>query len=304
MTGVLVIGESLIDIVRRGGIPDVEHVGGSPANVAIGLARLSLDVQLATCIGTDARGRRIAAHMGEHGVVLTVTSTLPLPTSTAVATLDETGAATYDFALRWEPGQIDVPRSVGHVHTGSIAALLPPGADEVSRALDRARSHATVSYDPNIRPTIVGTSDRIRAQVEEVIRRSDVVKASEDDVAELYPGLGLHEVLTRWTGLGPSVAVVTRAGEGATYRVGPSDETVDLPAPATTVVDTVGAGDSFMAGLVSGLLSLDLLGGAAARERLQTADAAIVAPAVQRGLACGAATVARAGAYAPTLDQL
>ena len=301
---VLVIGEALVDIVRAPGLDDVEHVGGSPANVAMGLAHLDLDVYLATTLGRDARGDRVAEHLAEREVTLLPGSRDAARTSTAIATLDAEGTATYVFDLIWNPGTIDLPDGVGHVHTGSIASVLEPGSHDVAVALEQARTTCTVSYDPNVRPTIMGDPGPARERIERMVGLADVVKASEDDVGELYAGSSPEEVLARWTGLGPAVAVVTRAGEGAVLRVGPTDEVVELPAPPTTVVDTVGAGDSFMAGLVSGLVDLGLLGGTQARARLTTAGAAGVSPAVERGLACGARTVARAGAYAPLLDEL
>jgi fructokinase len=301
---VLVIGEALVDIVRAPGLDDVEHVGGSPANVAMGLAHLDLDVSLATALGRDARGDRVAEHLAERGVTLLHGSRDAARTSTAIATLDAEGAATYVFDLVWDPGTIDIPDGVVHVHTGSIASVLEPGSHDVEAALEQARTTRTVSYDPNVRPTIMGDLRAGREHVERMIGLADVVKASEDDVAELYAGSSPEEVVARWTSLGPALAVVTRAAEGAVLRVGPTDEIVELPAAPTTVVDTVGAGDSFMAGLVSGLVDLGFLGGSEARARLATAGATAVRPAVERALACGARTVARAGAYAPHLDEL
>lgn len=299
----LVIGEALIDIVARHAENPVEHVGGSPANVAVGLARLDHAVRFNTCLGDDARGERIRTHLRHRGVEV-LDGAHDHPTSTARADIDETGAASYIFALYWDPGHIQIPASVEHVHTGSIAAVLEPGGTEILDALSRAREQATVSYDPNFRPTIMLDVDGARARIEEVIALSDVVKASSDDVALLYPELSLDEVLDRWFTLGPALAVITMASEGVTYRLAGEPESIIEPAPDTIVVDTVGAGDSFMAGLISGLTAQQLLGGPAARERLRAATVAQVAPAIARGSRCGAMTVAHAGAYAPSLDEL
>ena len=298
---VLVIGEALIDIVIPFSGDTVEHVGGSPANVAIGLARLGHTAQLATHIGTDARGQRIAALLASEQVRLAPGSDRADRTPTAAAHLDVTGAATYEFDLDWQLDP-ELELEAGHVHTGSIAATLQPGGEAVAAAVARARQTATVSYDPNARPSIMLRPELVRDEIESLVAASDVVKASDEDIAWLYPGRSLEEVLTSWANLGPQVCAVTRGGEGALVLV--QEEFHRLPAPATVVVDTVGAGDSFMSGLVSGLLDAGLLGGVEARERLAEAGWDQVAPAVARALACAAITVSRAGANPPTRAEL
>lgn len=299
----LVIGEALIDRVRDADGDVVEHPGGSPANVAVGLARLDHPVHFATRLGSDARGTRIADHLTRHGVSLLSSTTGELATSVAEAHLDAAGAAEYTFDLHWDLPHVDVPAGTGHVHTGSIAATLEPGAHSVTTALQEARERATVSYDPNIRPDIMGELGVVRERVEELIALSDVVKASEDDLFLLYPGSAVSEVLRRWGALGPSLVVVTRGPDGVVFGLSTSGEVASAPTLAEAVADTVGAGDSFMAGLLSGLASAGLTG-VEGRKRLAEATLADVRPAVDRALACAAATVARAGAYAPSLDEL
>lgn len=300
---ILVIGEALIDRVRDADGDVVEHPGGSPANVAVGLARLDQPVDFATRLGPDARGTRIADHLTRHGVSLLSTTTGEQATSVAEAHLDAAGAAEYTFDLHWDLPHLEVPAGTGHVHTGSIAAILQPGADSVLAALQEAREHATVSYDPNIRPDIMGDLSVVRERVEELIALSDVVKASEDDLLLLYPGSAVSEVLRRWATLGPALVVVTRGPEGVVFGLSTTGELASAPTLAEAVVDTVGAGDSFMAGLLSGLASAGLTG-AEGRKRLAEATLADVRHAIDRALACAAATVARAGAYAPSLDEL
>lgn len=301
---ILVIGEALMDVVRHHAGTPVEHVGGSPANVAVGLSRLDQEVRLATSLGDDARGHRIATHLRRHGVVVDRGGDNDASTSVAIANLDESGTATYTFDLHWEPGTVAIDERVGHIHTGSIAAVLLPGAQDVIDAIERGRGQATISYDPNVRPSIMGDLGVVRDQIEATIARSDIVKASADDLELLYPDIPIEDVLARWGGLGAALTVATRAGDGVTFRVTRTGETVTLPAPPTHVVDTVGAGDSFMAGLISGLAAAGFLGGPTARDALYTADAAAIQPAVERGARCGAITVSRAGAYAPSLDEL
>lgn len=300
----LVLGEALVDIVVDASGGKVEHVGGSPANVAMGLARLDHPVDFACWIGHDDRGRRIADRLADHGVTLLPESFGPDPTSTAVATLDAHGAATYEFELHWDLPRIAVPEGTGHVHTGSIGAVLCPGAESVTEALRDVRERGTVSYDPNVRPGIMGDLADVRPRVEQLVGLSDVVKASDDDLALLYPGRSVEDVLTHWVELGAGLLVVTRGAEGVTYRVASDESVATAPTRAGQVVDTVGAGDSFMAGLLSGLVVAGLLGDPGARTRLAGATLEDVQPAVDRGLATSAVTVGRAGAYAPGLDEL
>lgn len=297
----LVIGEALVDAVTRPDGETEEHVGGSPANVAFGLAALEHPVDLATWIATDERGGRIEDVCRERGVTLTAGSQGAPFTSVAHATIDATGAATYVFDLEWQVAAVPGLTAYDHVHTGSIAAVLEPGGSQVRALLAAARElGATVSYDPNARPSLMGRPEQARRLVESSIALADVVKLSDEDVEWLCPGEALDEVLSRWGELGPAVVVVTRGGAGAVVHVSRTGEQQALPAPSVDVVDTVGAGDSFMAGLVSGLLDAGMLGGTEARTRLHDAGLAELVPAVQRGLRAGALTVERAGAYAPT----
>jgi fructokinase len=300
----LVVGESLIDVVRGPDGSTRQHVGGSPTNVALGLARLGHDVRLATMIGDDERGARIATRLGEEGVRLTDGSVGARPTSVATSTLDAAGAAAYSFDMSWELREIQDLDGVGHVHTGSIAATLEPGASAVLSNLQNARPLATISFDPNARPSLMGDPHEVRAKIEQLIGLSDVVKASDEDIAWLYGDATPAQIVSLWGLLGPSLVVVTRGDQGAMIRLTGSGEVTSLAAPVVEVVDTVGAGDSFMAGLLSGLLESGLLGGLLARERLRSASLADVRPGVDRALACSAITVSRPGADPPHLADL
>lgn len=308
---VLLVGEALIDIVRR-----VEshadhshwrdeqmHPGGSPANVAVGLAQLDHLVDFATWIGPDQHGQWIARHLSDKRVRLVEGSDRADLTPTALAYVDPDGLAQYDFDLTWHLPPID-PRALGHLHTGSIAATCEPGASAVLELMLAAREYATVSYDPNLRPSIMGEAYQVRSRIEECIGASDVVKASEEDVDGLYPGALLETVARLWSRLGPELIVITRGGEGALVHLGGSGEQFTSPAEQVSVQDTVGAGDSFMAGLLSGLLDAGLLGDAQARQRLRSATPDQIRPVIARGLATGAYTVQRAGAVAPTRCDL
>ncbi|GAA6524361.1 PfkB family carbohydrate kinase [Intrasporangium sp. DVR] len=300
----LVIGEALIDAVTSAVGVSEEHVGGSPANVAFGLAALDHPVALATWIATDEEGNRIAEHCRERGVDLTPGSQGAPFTSVAHATLDESGAATYRFDLEWQLAPVPGLPDFDHLHTGSIAAVLEPGGSAVRHTLRTARPTATISYDPNARPSLMGDPEQARLLIEECVALADVVKVSDEDIEWLRPGDLLADVVTEWSGLGPALIVVTRGGRGATATLARTGETHTTAVPPVTVVDTVGAGDSFMAGLVSGLLDAGLAGGPEARDRLHAARLAEVVPALERAVATSRLTVARAGAHAPTRADL
>jgi len=300
----LVIGESLIDVVHSPDGSAQEHVGGSPANVAVGLTRLGHDVTFTTMIGDDRRGTRIASLLAEEGVRLTEGSVGRRRTSVATSTLDVTGAATYSFDLIWELSVCQPLEGLTHVHTGSIAATLEPGACAVLKTLRSARPNATISYDPNVRPPLMGNAHEVRAKIEQLIRLSDVVKASDEDITWWYDGTPLSDVLRLWAQLGPALVVMTRGDKGAAIGLSLTGEIASVDAPVVEVVDTVGAGDSFMAGLLSGLLDAGLLGGTQERDRLRSASLADVRPAVDRALDRATITVSRTGANPPRLDEI
>lgn len=309
----LVIGEALTDILVGADGTGREMPGGSPANVALGLGRLGHPVRFATRMGRDRRGGQLRAHLRGSGVTLVPGCADDGVTSTATAMLDERGAATYDFDITWKLSARAVS-AVGsgppaHLHTGSIATALPPGADTVLEVVDAARSRATVSYDPNLRPRLLGSPDAERARVERLVAACDVVKASDEDLAWLYPGQDAEKVAANWAHSGgPALVVLTMGARGARawWRHGCHE----VAPPPVEVVDTVGAGDAFTAGLVSGLLSTGLLGPAGtARPLLSEATSGERLPAAVTGalaLAARAAamTCAREGADPPTRAEL
>lgn len=300
---ILVIGEALMDIVTDAAGARTEHVGGSPANVALGLAALEHPVRLATTLGADARGERIRTHLERHGVRLAKGSVNDDPTSTAQVTFDAEQNATYTFDISWDLAPVRAGARVRHIHAGSLATALEPGCARARAAMTDNRDTRTLSYDPNIRPGIMGDLAEIRSGVEELVGVVDVVKASTDDIDLLYPGRAAEDVLDHWISLGAALVVLTRGADGVAYRTR-TGEIVTRPTLATRVVDTVGAGDSFMAGLLSGLLGLDLIGDVEARATLLEASSEAVRPAIDRALAASALTVGHAGAYAPSLEEL
>ena len=193
MTGVLVVGEALIDVVTRAG-GSAAHPGGSPLNVAVGLARLGIPALLHTAIGADDYGDLIRSHLDDSGVRLSAESVTDAPTSVAEAAIDERGAAEYVFQIGWDPRPLPAADGFDIVHTGSIATVLAPGRDTVRALVEAQRASATISFDPNVRPKLSGPREEALRLVLDLVRLADVVKASDEDVEWLYPGRDLAEV--------------------------------------------------------------------------------------------------------------
>ncbi|WP_292833859.1 carbohydrate kinase [Microbacterium sp.] len=287
---VLVIGEALIDIVDSAG-EHRELVGGSPANVAVGLARQGHDVRLLTRLGRDARGSRIAALVAASGVVVADESWTDAATPTARARLRADGSAEYEFAIDW---RIPAPSlgSASAVHAGSIALFLEPGGGTVLAALQNAAGRALVTVDPNIRPSLVGEHRGALARFVAAARAADLVKLSDEDAAWLFPGLPPEQVLAEIGSLGPRIVVLTRGGQGA-LGLGPGGIS-EVPAFPVDVSDTIGAGDAYMASLISSALD----------DPRMFESAAVFERALRRAAVMAGITVSRPGANPPTRGEV
>lgn len=300
----LVVGEALVDVVLRPGAEPAEHPGGSPANVAIGLGRLGRRVDLLTWLGDDAHGDLVREHLAGSDVHVLAGDRGPERTPMARAHLDAEGVATYEFDLtwdlpaRWDEGD-DAPVVV---HTGSIATVIAPGGAAVARLLADRRDGSTITYDPNLRPALMGSPEETLPVVERLVALADVVKVSDEDLAWLHPGVAPVEIAQDWLGRGPALVVVTLGGEGALAITAGGDEVL-VEAPRVEVADTVGAGDSFMGALIDGLWTADLLG-ADRREALRAIDRPTVERVLVRCAQVAAITVSRAGANPPTSAEL
>ncbi|WP_353710859.1 carbohydrate kinase [Arthrobacter sp. K5] len=303
-----VIGEGLVDVVQRSSGIEA-HVGGSPLNVAVGLARLGHPVQFVGRYGRDAYGESVAAHLRASSVMLPQGPD-GLPTSVATALVDDDGAATYTFDLAWElPGLRErlpfMLQANTLLHTGSIATMLAPGAAEVLAAVEYAHPASTISFDPNCRPSIITDADYARRQAEKFVTLSDIVKASDEDLAWLYPGVDPLESARRWLTLGgaegPAMVVVTRGAAGP-WGITAAGE-AEFAAPRVEVADTVGAGDSFMAALLSGVVDRGL-NGAQNRADLRALPVGGLTALLAHATRAAAVTVSRAGANPPTRAEL
>ncbi len=298
---VLVIGECLVDIVNNSDGSVSEHPGGSPANVAVALARLGTPVELATAYADDRLGALLDQHLADSGVALAVDPHVLDHTSSAVATIGPTGSASYVFDIAGalpHPTPAEPPLLV---HTGSLGAVMEPGAATVAATLAELAGASTVSYDVNARPAATGVSPELVAQVETLVALSDVVKASDEDLETFFPDASPEASAERLLSLGAGAVVVTWGGRGATCHTRAGS--VETPSVKVDVADTIGAGDSFCAAMLDGLRRADLLG-AERREALRALPLDAWRDIIARANRAAAITVSRPGANPPTEAEL
>lgn len=295
---VLVIGEALVDIVRHPNGESFEAPGGSPLNVAVTLGRLGVETSLLTALADDARTDAIVDHAARSGVTL-VDGARRLPhTSTATALLQSEGSAGYEFDLAWDPTREAGPPA-RIVHAGSLALFLEPGAALVRRRLEERSGTALISLDPNIRPTLLPDPDVVRRRFEQLLPVANVVKLSDEDAAWLYPGVAERQAIRRLLDAGPSLVALTQGGRGCLLASG--DVEVQLPSVRTEVADTIGAGDSFMGGLLWQLLASNLDDRLMAGQSLDSEDLTALGAAAAE---VAAVAVSRSGANPPWLSEL
>ncbi|MGO2668169.1 MAG: carbohydrate kinase family protein [Microbacterium gubbeenense] len=286
----LVIGEALIDEVA---LPDgsvSRTPGGSPFNVAIGLSRLGVNTGLLAHMGDDDDGSVLAARLASDDV--TEIGARHGSTSVAHATIADDGSAAYDFRVAWDPRPTSdwLERQWTHVHVGSFSAYRDGTRRLLERALDRPEA-PLVTFDPNIRASLIGSRDEVRARAQELARRSQVVKLSDEDADWLSPGVALDDAADRLLAMGPRVVAITRGGDGSVLASPVAR--VSLGAPRTEVTDTIGAGDSYMAALIAHLLAHGL--------PVTAAELEAAGSYAQRAAAI---TVSRRGANPPTAAEI
>lgn len=298
---VAVVGEALVDLVPVSETTYVARPGGGPANTAVALARLDTPVAMLARFGADAFGRLLRDHLSRNGVDLTYAVDASEPTSIAVVSRDLVGGASYRFLIdgtadwHWtEPELPALPREVTAVHSGSLALALAT-SPALESWLYAARATATVCIDPNLRPGRLPQD--ARDAVQRWLRIADIVKASIDDIALLFPGEDPWDVARRWRREDPAIVVVTAGTDGARAFFG-ADE-LHQPALSVPVVDTIAAGDAFNAGLLHALAERGCLGG-----RLAQLEKADVAAALATAVKVAALTCTRAGADPPSAEEV
>ena len=302
---VLVFGhEALVDLIPREETTYEAVLGGSPYNTAIGLGRLGVSTGMTGRLSTDSMGEALQTQLTGAGVDtrFVLRSTEPSPLAFVTRGTAATGAR-YSFYLRATaydtPSTLPAewPDHADHLHIGSFSATDGALGAAALAALSRAAGRATTSYDPNIRPFVVPPRAETVPLVEERVALSTYVKASEEDFDWLYPGTPPSEAASRWAGMGPRLVVMTRGGGGAEafFR----GERLVQPAPTIDVVDTVGAGDSFMSGLLAAMADSGALGATA----MMPSEAEIGRWLIF-AIAAAAITCTRQGAQPPTRREL
>ncbi|QFR02258.1 carbohydrate kinase [Streptomyces phaeolivaceus] len=240
--------------------------GGGPANTAVALARLGTPARFLARLSGDVFGRLFRSHLEASGVDLSYAVPAAEPSTLAVAELDARGQAAFSFHAQhtadwqWtaeELARVDLS-GTACLHTGSLALVREPGAAVVEDFLATAAPGATVSIDPNVRPLLV-RPDVYRARLTHWCALADVLRLSEDDLELLLPGTPPEQACDIWHAAGARLVVITRGGDGVLASL--DGARIQVPAVPTTVVDTVGAGDSFTAGLLHHLGERGLLGG-------------------------------------------
>jgi fructokinase len=260
---VTVIGEALIDLVPDGAPGNYQaHAGGSPFNVAVALARLGNRTALMARLGDHGFAQILRERAASEGIDLGAAARAAEPATLAVVSLDGPGQASYEFYSngtadwQWTIAELRKRPSDSEVlHFGSIASWTPPGSKRIDQLVReaRARKAVLVSYDPNVRPAVLASPSRGRTLVERSVQSAHVVKASREDLEWLYPSRSLDEVCGRWNELGAALVVITDGARGAiAYRE--AIPPLRRLGRQVQVVDTIGAGDSFTAGLLSGLV--------------------------------------------------
>lgn len=307
---ILCCGEALIDMIptptlsgRDGFVP---HTGGAVFNTAIALGRLGVKAGLLTGLSDDMFGQQLTEGLTASHVDTSHVITFSRPTTLAFVQLRD-GHATYSFYDENSAGRMlevaDLPAvspEVSSLYFGGISLACEPGAQAYAALLAREGTQRAVMIDPNIRPAFITDADRYRARLETMLGLADIVKVSDEDLDWMVPGDGsLNDKVNVVLSRGPSVVILTRGSEGATgFMQGGAEVTV--PAQRVEIVDTVGAGDTFNAGV---LAKLDTLG-ALQKPALRSLPAEVLREALEHGARVAAVTVARAGANPPWADEL
>lgn len=301
---IVVAGEALIDLVSRDGVVR-PFPGGGPFNTAVALGRLRVPVGFLGRLSDDHFGRVLEERLAESGVDRRYVLHGPAPTPLAVVHTAGDGEPEYTFYLSGTAYAAltaadlpDLGPEVAALHLGTLALATDPPATALELLIEREAASRLVMIDPNVRPAVAGDRDAYRRRFESWTARAHVVKLSQADAEWLYPGVGSDEVLESILGRGTQLAVLTLGPGGALARSAAGSARAG--SPRVDVVDTVGAGDTFGAALLQRLWAKGRLD-ARSVGRLDDAE---LAGALEFATAAAALQCARAGAVAPSLDEV
>lgn len=307
---ILCCGEALIDMIptptQNGTDGFVPHSGGAIFNTAIGLGRLGVPTGFLTGLSTDLFGAQLEADLGKSQVDSSFSIRSHLPTTLAFVRL-EGGHATYTFYDENTAGRSltpdalpDLPQDIAALYFGGISLISEPCAEFYAALAARETDQRAIVLDPNIRPGFIRDEARYRDRLRRMIAVADVVKVSDEDLDWIVPGPDSdYDKATGMLAQGPQLVIVTRGVAGASaYLKGGSS--ADIPAKKAVVVDTVGAGDTFNAGVLAALQDADVL----TKSGLAALEMKVVQDALRLGAEVAAVTVARAGANPPWRQEL
>jgi fructokinase len=298
---ILVAGEALLDLVVSDGAI-LPSPGGGPYNTARALGRLGASVGFLGRLSQDHFGSMLIEVLAESAVSLDYTSRGPEPSALAIAHRSAEGEADYSFYLAGTTfGYASFPTPGPEVRAlciGSLALALEPSASALESFVERERENRIVAIDPNVRVAAMTDHGAFRARFDRCCRVAHIVKLSASDAAWLSPGMGREEVIARLLDLGAELVVLTLGAEGVVARTRRAHARVG--APDVQVVDTIGAGDAFGAGLLVALEER----GALDLERLAVLPDADLQYVLRFASAVAALTCARSGAETPTLSEV
>lgn len=307
---ILCCGEALIDMIpkptsveRDGYVP---YSGGAIFNTAIGLGRLGVQAGMLSGVSNDLFGQQLVADLAASHVDTSALIRSDRPTTMAFVQLTD-GHATYTFYDENSAGRMigsgDLPvlsDDVSAMYFGGISLCAEPAASTYLSLMEREAGTRVIMLDPNIRPGFISDIGAYRARLDRMISLSDIVKVSDEDLNWIYPGAeSLNEKIENVRSAGPSVVILTRGGDGSSAFV-PDGTEVKAAVNKVEVVDTVGAGDTFNAGVLASLSEQ----GALTKEALQAVSPEIVKAALEFGAKVAAVTVSRAGANPPWRREL
>lgn len=307
---ILCCGEALIDMIPAptdtGADGFVPHCGGAVYNTAIALGRLGAQTGMLTGLSRDMFGQLLAAGLKASHVDVRHVITADRPTTLAFVRLMG-GHATYEFydentaGRMIEPGDMpQLSEDISALYFGGISLACEPGADAYAALLARNAAGRAVMLDPNIRPGFIRDIARYRARLGKMIGLADIVKVSDEDLNWIIPEpLSLQDKVARLLEEGPGVVILTRGGDGATGYLAGGGE-VHVPAHKAEIADTVGAGDTFNAGVLAKLSEL----GALHKDGLARLDETTLEAALAHGARVASITVSRAGANPPWAGEL